>query len=52
MMPGEAKEAEYILQTITISEGEMWGRKMKDINKWVDANGRLEMKFIIYYLGF
>ena len=51
MMPGEETETVLTLDEQTIEEGEMWGRAMKDINRWVDASGRIKIKFIIYFLG-
>jgi len=50
MMPGEESETVLTLDEQTIEEGEMWGRAMKDINRWVDASGRIKIKFIIYFL--
>ena len=39
MMPGEEKEEVYVLQHITLKEGEMQGINLKDINKWVNRDG-------------
>ena len=50
MMPGEESETVLTLDEQTIEEGEMWGRAMKDINRWVDASVRIKIKFIIYFL--
>ena len=50
MMPGEESETVLTLDEQTIEEEEMWGRAMKDINRWVDASGRIKIKFIIYFL--
>lgn len=50
MMPGTEKEKVFTSETITLKEGEMWGRDV-DINSFVDENGRLEIKFVIYYLS-
>lgn len=50
MMPGSEKEKVFTSETITLKEGEMWGRDV-DINSFVDENGRLEIKFVIYYLS-
>ena len=49
-MPGTEKENVFTSETITLEEGEMWGRDV-DINRFVDENGRLEIKFVIYYLS-
>ena len=52
MRPGEDKEHVFILKEETTREGDMWGVTMADVNKWVDANGDLTIKFIIFYLHF
>ena len=50
MMPGEEKEEVFSLQPTILKEGETWGREMKEINKWVGAEGIVRIKVIIYYL--
>lgn len=52
MMPGEEKEEVFVLQHTTLKEGEMQGINLKDINKWVNRDGELKIKIIIYYLRF
>lgn len=53
MMP-ESKQRRQILYLghATLKEGEMWGRSMANINRWVDREGKLKMKFLISYLSF
>ena len=36
----------------TLKEGDMWGALVPDINRFVDANGNLAVKFIITYLEY
>ncbi|XP_074616664.1 TNF receptor-associated factor 4-like [Acropora palmata] len=50
MMPGTEKEKVFYSDTVTLSEGEMWGTDIH-VNSFVDENGRLEIKFLIYYLN-
>ena len=51
MRPGEdTKQHAFILQHETLGEGDMRGVTMADINKWVDADGDLAVKFIIVYV--
>jgi len=50
MMPGDRKEAIHSLDKKNISEGEMWGVNIRDFTEWLDENGDLEVKFIIYYV--
>ena len=52
MMLGQEKQKVFSLQQATLSEGEMQGREFKDLNRWVDVAGRLNMKFIICYVRF
>ena len=52
MMPGQEKQKVFFLQEVTLREGEMQGREVKDVNRWVDETGRLYIKFIIYYVRF
>lgn len=48
MRPGdELQEKIYILNHVTLKEGEMWGIDMSMISKWVDSDGILKIKFII-----
>ena len=50
MMPATENEKVFHSDTVTLSEGEMWGTHVH-ANGFVDENGRLEIKFIIYYLS-
>jgi len=52
MMPGCEKQKVFTLQQVTLNEGEMQGREIKHLNRWVDETGRLNVKFIIYYVRF
>ena len=52
MMPGGDKEEVFFLSKTTLKEGEMWGMNLPRINKWVKENGRLKLKFIIYFVKF
>ncbi len=52
MRPGEEHQEVLTLERVTLKEGEMWGRSVTNLLKWVDGNGRLVMKFLIYYLSF
>ena len=48
MMP--ATEKVFYSDTITLNEGEMWGTDIH-ANRFVNENGRLEIKFLIYHLS-
>ena len=53
MIPGpQGQQSVLHLGHTTLKEGEMWGRSMADINRWVDGDGNLTIKFLIYYLQF
>ena len=52
MMPGGEKEEVLFLNHTTLKEGEMWEVNLQRINKWVEENGKLRIKFIIYFLKF
>lgn len=43
-------EKVFYLDIVILSEGEMWGIDVY-VNGFVDENGWLEIKFIIYYLS-
>ena len=51
MMPEDRKEAIHSLEKKTIREGEMWGVNIGDFTEWVEENGDLNVKFIIYYVS-
>ena len=50
LSPGEVEEITHILPTTTLKEGEMWGHDVTNINRWVDGEGKLTVKFIIIYI--
>ena len=50
LSPGNENEEVYILQSTTLKEGEMWGRKVSNLNKWVDGDGNISVKFIVFYM--
>ena len=51
MRPGEdSKQHTFVIQHETLREGDMRGVTMANINKWVDADGELTIKFIIVYV--
>ena len=50
MSAGEETETTLRSDTVILKEGEMWGRRMSDINGYVDGDGKVEIKFIIYHL--
>ena len=50
LSPGEVEEITHILPTTTLKEGEMWGHDVAKINRWVDGEGKLIVKFIILYI--
>ena len=50
-MPGQEKEKEFRSGNITLKEGEMWGRDVWDIESFVEEDGRINVKFIIFYLN-
>ncbi|XP_067044492.1 uncharacterized protein [Acropora muricata] len=55
MIPGpQGQQSVLHLGHATLKEGEMWGRGIGigDINRWVDGDGNLTIKFLIYYLQF
>ena len=49
LLPAEVEEVTHILPT-TLKEGEMWGHDVANINRWVDGEGKLIVKFIILYI--
>ena len=50
LSPGEVEEITHILPTTTLKEGEMWGHDVANINRWVDGEGKLIVKFLILYI--
>ena len=52
-MPGErTKEKIVDVGRATLKEGDMWGARVPDISRFVDGDGKLEVKFIITYLEY
>ena len=47
---GEETETALRSDTVILKEGEMWGKTMSDINRYVDGDGKVEIKFIIYHV--
>ena len=47
---GEETETAFRSDTVIVKEGEMWGKTMSDINRYVDGDGKVEIKFIIYHV--
>ena len=52
LSPGNENETVFILQPTTLKEGEMWGRHLSNLNKWVDGDGNISVKFIIFICTF
>jgi len=50
LSPGNENETVFILQPRTLNEGEMWGRHLSNLDKWVDGDGNISVKFIIFYM--
>lgn len=50
LSPGNENETVFVLQPTTLKEGEMWGRKLSNLNKWVDGDGNISVKFIVFYI--
>lgn len=50
LSPGNDKEKVFILEPTTLKEGEMWGHNLPNLNKWVDGDGNISVKFIIFYM--
>lgn len=53
LMPGEHSR-DYVVDAgrATLKEGEMWGARVPDMNRFLDGNGNLAVKFIITYLEY
>ena len=47
---GEETETALRSDTVILKEGEMWWKTMSDINRYVDGDGKVEIKFIIYHV--
>ena len=50
-MPGQEKQKEFRSEKTTLEEGEMWGGDVCDIESFVEEDGRINIKFIIFYLN-
>ena len=47
VMPGsQRQQSDLHLGHATLKEGEMWGRSMANINRWVNGDGKLIIKFL------
>ena len=51
LMPGQEKQKEFRSEKTTLKEGEMWGGDVCDIESFVEEDGRINIKFIIFYLN-
>ena len=47
MSAGVETETAFRSDTVILKEGEMWGKTMSDINRYVDRDGKVEIKYII-----
>ena len=49
---GEETETAFRSDTVILKEGKMWGETMSDVNRYiyVDGDGKVEIKFMIYHL--
>jgi len=52
LSPGSENQTDFNLQKTTLKEGEMWGRNISNLNKWVDGDGNIVVKFIIFIFTF
>ena len=50
LSPENKNETVFILQPTALKEGEMWGRNLSNLNKWVDGDGNISVKFLIFYM--
>lgn len=51
MARGSDKEQVLDSDMVSLKEGEMWGRRILNVESLLDGNGSLDVKFIIYYLN-
>lgn len=51
MAPGSDNEQVLDLDIVSLKEGEMWGRRIPNVDSLLDGNGSLDVKFIIYYFN-
>ena len=47
----QEKQKEFRSEKTTLKEGEMWGGDVCDIESFVEEDGRINIKFIIFYLN-
>lgn len=47
--PGKENETIKKLPPTSMREGSMWGCNLSQVNRWVDVEGEIEMKFLIIY---
>ena len=47
-MPGQEKQKEFRSEKTTLKEREMWGGDVCDIESFVEEDGRINIKFIIF----
>lgn len=52
LLPGSDKETVYVEGPARLKEGEMWGRNISDINRCVDGDGRICIKFIVFLINY
>lgn len=52
LSPGSDKEAVYVEGPARLKEGEMLGRNISDINRCVNGDGKLSIKFIIFLINY
>ena len=48
--PGKENETLKKLPPTRMREGMMWGCNLSQLNRWVDAEGKIEIKFIIFFV--
>ena len=47
--PGKENETIKKLPPTRMREGSMWGCNLSQVNRWVDVEGEIEIKFLIIY---
>ena len=53
LMPSEHTKDKIVdVGRVTLKEGDMWGARVPDMNRFIDGNGNLAVKFIINYLEY
>ena len=51
LAPGSDNEQVLDSDIVSLKEGEMWGRRIPNVDSLLDGNGSLDVKFIIYYFN-